>query len=66
MRKSDRLEDYPLFFEEIGPDSKNPSSDSDQDRYEAATALSEDQISALSQDLQSPIKTPAQTTNPMR
>lgn len=67
MSKSDRLENYPLFFEEIGPDRNNQSNDSDyQDRYETVAALSEDQLSALSEDLQSPINTSSQSSNPLR
>lgn len=67
MSKPDRLDNYPLFFEEIGPGSRRPSADDPEpDRHKAATGLSEEQISRLSDDLQTPMNPPSTKTNPIQ
>ena len=59
-RKPDRLEDYPLFYEEIGRNRPGQALELEQTKQEAAYerngSLSEGDVAKLSDDLRRPMK----------
>lgn len=59
-KRPERLEDYSLFYEEIGSDHSEQALEFEQAKQEAAYerdgGLSEGEVAKLSEDLRQPIK----------
>ena len=63
-KKKSRLDDYPLFYEEIGRGSSEQSLEEAKKAasYDRSPSLSEEQVSKLSDDLRTPMKDPGVST----
>lgn len=67
MSKSeDPLENYPLFFEELGRKDPAVELTKKEIAYERARGLNEDQLAKLSDDIRSPILGRSSDSNPMQ
>lgn len=67
-KKEDHIEDYPLFYEEIGRLQQDRSSGHLQadTAYERTGGLNDEQLAKLSEDLQSPLKNHSGDSNPLK
>jgi hypothetical protein len=54
MSQRNRLENYPLFYERIDPKKPSPT-EIRETSYDKTPVLTEEQVKALSQDLQKPL-----------
>lgn len=64
--KRDQLEDYPLFYEEIGSLRSDRSNESSKKESPGRGGLNEDQLAKLSDDLRSPMKDSLGDSNPLQ
>ena len=63
MSKSkDRIDDFPLFYEEIGSGRNEQNERTKKD----TASLNEDQIAKLGDDLRSPIRSSSNDSNPLQ
>lgn len=63
----ERLNSYPLFYEEIGRRSEHSSDQTKKEMaYEQPGGLNEDQLSKLSDDLRSPLRDSSSNSNPLQ
>ena len=63
--KYDRIEDYPLFYEEIGPQAGSAQTPTDT-AYDRLSGINDEQLAKLSEDMQSPLKNQAGDSNPIK